>query len=350
MTTAPNLERWSCRMRMARFSTFRQLSFLVTVLLATLMARVDAQADGGSVFPRKIHHALGETVIEHDPKRIIALGWNSEDSVFALGETPIAIPRYDFLPGGISPWNQADVTRTQPTLLPGFIPDFEKIAQLKPDLILAVRSGVGQQECRRLSQIAPTVVYRSGPWQAGWEEQMELIGAALGKSDQAADLANDMKTSLVRMMEKHPELVGRSFIFGSIFRDDPSLGIYLPNDPRVKLLADLGLRIPESVEALARREPGSHGTSVSFELLDTLETDLLIIWYPPGAREWAEEQPLFKLFSPVRSGRYVPLDEPVETWATSALTVRSIPYGMPELIERLAQAINGYQETGDEKR
>lgn len=337
-------------MKMAQFFTSRHIFCVFAALFVTLLARVEAQATDGPGFPRRIVHALGETIVEHEPKRIVALGWNSEDTLFALGAAPIAMPRYSFLPGGVSPWNESDVTRVQPELLPGFIPDFEKIAMLEPDLILAIRSGVGQQDWKRLSQIAPTIVYRSGPWQAGWEEQMDLIGAALGKSAQAHDLSNEMKASLSRMMEKHPELVGRSFIFGSIFRDDPSLGIYLPNDPRVKLLADLGLRIPESVRALAKREPGSHGTSVSFELLDTLDTDLLIIWYPPGAREWAEEQPLFKLFSPVQSGRYVPLDEPIETWATSALTVRSIPYGMPKLIERLAQAINGRQEDGDEKR
>jgi iron complex transport system substrate-binding protein len=334
---------------MPRFFAHRCISFLLTLILVTVLARVVVQADDNASFPRTIKHALGETVLTRKAERTIALGWNSEDTIFALGEAAIAVPHYDFLPGGMAPWNQSDVDRTHPEFLPGSIIDFEKIATLKPDLILAIRSGVGRQDWKRLSQIAPTVVYRSAPWQAGWEEQLDLIGSALGKSGQATDLANDMQVSLQHMMAEHPKLAGRSFIFGSIFRGDPSLGIYLPNDPRVKLLADLGLRIPDSVRALAVENPGSHGTSVSFELLDTLDADLLIIWYPPGAREWAEQQPLFKLFAPVRLGRYVPLDEPIETWATSALTVRSIPYGMPQLIDRLAQAINGSKETSDEK-
>lgn len=332
---------------MAVVLTDRRVWLSAMALLVPLLWRVHAHADDGVGFPRTVTHALGETVIERKPQRIVALGWNSEDTIFALGEAPVALPYYSFLPDGLSPWNRTDVERTNPVLLPGSIADFEEIAALKPDLIFAIRSGIGSQDWQRLSQIAPTIVYRSGPWQAGWEEQTELVGEALGKPGEASALAGETKDSLKRMMEKHPELAGRSFIFGSIFRGDPSFGVYLPNDPRVRLLADLGMRIPQGVEDLARANPGSHGTSISFELLDTLDADLLIVWYPPGAREWAENQPLFRLFQPVRTGRYIALDEPVEIWATSALTVRSIPYGMPQLMDRLAQAIDNRLEKND---
>jgi iron complex transport system substrate-binding protein len=85
-------------------------------------------------------------------------------------------------------------------------------------------------------------------------------------------------------------------------------------------------------------EPGVNGTGVSLEDLDRFDADVLIVWYGPGARADAESQQLLQAFGPMRRGAYVPLDDPVSVWATSAVSVLSIPYAFPDFVDRIAAA------------
>ena len=289
-------------------------------------------------FPIDVRHALGTTRIEHAPKRIVTLGWNGDDIVLALGRRPVGIARYGLFEEGMAPWNPELLQDPRPALLDDGQLDFEAVAALKPDLILAVRTGMGALEWNRLSRIAPTVAYRSGPWKADWREQARLTGEALGESAKAQALIDATQTSLRRMAAAHPELKGKTFIFGAIFRADKSLAIYFDTDPLVAALMELGLAMPESIKALARENPAQRAVAVSFEAIDSLDADILIVWYQPGARAETEDDPLFRRFGPVRRGAYVALDDPVAIWATSALSIRSIPYGMPAFLDRIAEA------------
>jgi iron complex transport system substrate-binding protein len=302
-------------------------------------------AASNEVFPVEVEHALGTTRIEHAPKRIVTLGWNGDDIVLSLGHRPVGIARYGLFDEGVTPWNPELLQDPRPVLLDDSQLDFEAVAALKPDLILAVRTGMGALQWKRLSRIAPTIAYRSGPWKADWREQTRLTGEALGESEKAQALIGKTETSLQQMAAEHPELKGTTFIFGAIFRADKSLGIYFDGDPRVAALLELGLVMPDSVKALARQNPGQRATSVSFEAIDTLDADILIVWYQPGARAEAERDPLFRRFGPVARGAYVPLDDPVTIWATSALSIRSIPYGMPAFLTQLAEAARHVEQT-----
>ncbi len=302
-------------------------------------------AASNEVFPVEVEHALGTTRIEHAPKRIVTLGWNGDDIVLSLGHRPVGIARYGLFDEGVTPWNPELLQDPRPVLLDDSQLDFEAVAALKPDLILAVRTGMGMLQWKRLSRIAPTIAYRSGPWKADWREQTRLTGEALGESEKAQALIGKTETSLQQMAAEHPELKGKTFIFGAIFRADKSLGIYFDGDPRVAALLELGLVMPDSVKALARQNPGQRATSVSFEAIDTLDADILIVWYQPGARAEAEWDRLFRRFGPVARGAYVPLDDPVTIWATSALSIRSIPYGMPAFLTQLAEAARHVEQT-----
>ncbi len=302
-------------------------------------------AASNEVFPVEVEHALGTTRIEHAPKRIVTLGWNGDDIVLSLGHRPVGIARYGLFDEGVTPWNPELLQDPRPVLLDDSQLDFEAVAALKPDLILAVRTGMSALQWKRLSRIAPTIAYRSGPWKADWREQTRLTGEALGESEKAQALIGKTETSLQQMAAEHPELKGKTFIFGAIFRADKSLGIYFDGDPRVAALLELGLVMPDSVKALARQNPGQRATSVSFEAIDTLDADILIVWYQPGARAEAERDPLFRRFGPMARGAYVPLDDPATIWATSALSIRSIPYGMPAFLAQLAEAARHVEQT-----
>ena len=68
---------------------------------------------------------------------------------------------------------------------------FDAIAATSPDLILGLSSGVSKEDYDKLSKIAPVVAYTTAPWGPPWQEQLTMIGTALGRSAAAATLLAD---------------------------------------------------------------------------------------------------------------------------------------------------------------
>lgn len=71
----------------------------------------------------------------------------------------------------------------------------KKIIKLAPDVILAPWSGLTQEQFDALNAIAPTVAYPDQAWSVNWDEQIEIIGKALGQEDEAAGLISDLEAS-----------------------------------------------------------------------------------------------------------------------------------------------------------
>lgn len=311
-------------------------NFLMAALGATVSFGWSASATSfDRHFPVSVSHAFGTTIIPEPPRRIVTLGWGGEDALLALGVTPIAMPSYGQFPNGVLPWVANKIGDAKPTLLNQGLIDYEALALLKPDLILAIRTNINAQAWHRLQHIAPTVAYRSGPLQADWKEITELAGAAIGLSGQASDLISATKVQLRDLAKVHPHIRDRTFVFGNYFPASNAIDVYLPPDGRVASLLELGLRIAPSALSFASSTRRKIVASISLELLDTIETDLLILWFPPGARLELEGNSLFKRFSPVVNGGYVPLDDPLAVWVACNPSVLSIPYGFPKFASRL---------------
>lgn len=322
----------------ASVSQFIKKSAFFWIALTLLGLAISSVFAAERIYPRMVEHALGKAEISSEPRRIITLGWNGEDAVLALGKIPIAMTRYGLFESGVFPWVEAELGTEKPQLLSAGQLDFETMAALRPDLILGIYSGIDAVAYKRLSAIAPTVIYRSGPWLADWREQMIVTGEALGHSDVAAKLIEKTNQDLRMLGNEHPDLKGKTFIFGTYFAGSNGVVVYLPSDPRVQALTELGLKVPASIHALGEAHKGDFSTSVTLENIGSVEADILIMWYGEGARKAAEAEPLFQTISAVERGSYVALDDPVSVWSTSALSVLSIPYGFPKFVPRLAEA------------
>lgn len=326
-------------MRIRKSAGFGRRDFmLATLATAGLFDRSSQAVAGDNSFPIAITHALGTTIVPAKPQRIVTLGWGGEDALLALGVTPFAMPRYSQFETGMLPWAEEQLGKARPILVGQGLVDFERIAMFEPDLILAVRTNIDAQAWRRLQRIAPTVAYRSGPLQADWKEITQLVGAAIGQADRARSLVCETEAMLRQFSNSHSAILGRTFVFGDYFPQSNALGFYLPTDGRVASLLDLGLRVAPGVERIAASTRQKIGASISLELLDTMQADILILWFPPGARQELESNALFKRFAPVMSGAYIALDDPLSMWVACNPSVLSIPYGFPSLVDRLAQA------------
>ncbi|MBB4095695.1 iron-siderophore ABC transporter substrate-binding protein [Ochrobactrum pecoris] len=315
----------------SRFGVCSRLLLILFVIVATTPAKADEH------FPVAVKHVFGVTTVKVSPARIITIGWNGEDAVLALGHIPVAMSRYDQFEDGIFPWDRSLLKDSHPALLAGEL-DYEQIASLKPDLILAVYSGINEMQWRRLSSIAPTVVYRSGPWEADWKEVISITGEALGKPAEAQTLVRETETFLRDLGARNTELQGKTFTFGTYLPGANDIIVYMPNDPRVAVLTLLGLEVPPAIQHLSREHPEKTSVSISLEQINQIDADIMIMWYREQARIDAESQPLFNSLTAVNKGAYVALDDPVSVWATSALSVLSIPYGFPQFVPRLVEA------------
>ncbi|HBI3711288.1 TPA: iron-siderophore ABC transporter substrate-binding protein [Vibrio parahaemolyticus] len=126
---------------MVRF--LKQLS-CTTLLFTVMITRANADIT--------VHDAYGAVTFEQVPQRVVVLNWDILEQVLALDIEPIAAPN---LPGYrqwvVNPYAPESIedigTRAEPNL--------EKIASLKPDVILA--ASPQQDLIPLLKQIAPVV-------------------------------------------------------------------------------------------------------------------------------------------------------------------------------------------------
>ncbi|RYG94610.1 MAG: iron-siderophore ABC transporter substrate-binding protein, partial [Alphaproteobacteria bacterium] len=190
----------------------RVASFLALALLA-LVSPATAQS-----FPVTIKHAFGETVIPAPPQRVVTWGWSSTDAVIALGVVPVGFPTFRSagFDKDVTPWIEEALSQlgaaTPAILDDSASPPIEQIAALKPDLILAVYSGITEDEYKLLSQIAPVLAYPTTPWTASWQEVITIVGQALGKPDDGEAMVAELERFIKDEALKHPGLAGTSAV------------------------------------------------------------------------------------------------------------------------------------------
>ncbi len=165
-------------------------------------------------FPAKVEHAFGTTTVESKPKRVVTVGFTEQDVVLQLGFTPVGVTDwYGDQPSAVWPWARDRLGDAKPTVLntnDGF--QFEKIAALRPDLIIGVNSGMEQADYEKLSKLAPTIAGRKGgtDWFSPWDQQVELIAAALGKPRTGRALVEQVEDDYAQAAAKHPEFKGKT--------------------------------------------------------------------------------------------------------------------------------------------
>lgn len=178
------------------------------VAFALLFAAAPALAQS---FPVTIRHAYGETVIEKAPERIVTWGWGNHDALLALGVVPVAMPFSTYGGGdnGLHPWVEAKLKElgaaTPTQLTDGQDIPFEQIAAAKPDVIIAVFSGISAEQYDRLSQIAPTVAYPDQPWSTPWQDVTRIVGQIVGKSAEAEQVVAETLKFVADETAKYPD-------------------------------------------------------------------------------------------------------------------------------------------------
>jgi iron complex transport system substrate-binding protein len=224
---------------------FLATSAVVAAVAACAKDKPGEVAKDGSV---TVRHLFGETKIPAPPKRVVSAGFTEQDDLLAVGVIPVAVTNwYGDQPFGVWPWALPKLGGAQPEVLDlsnGI--QVDRIAALKPDLIVAIDAGVDEDTYKKLSAIAPTVA-QSG--QAAffepWKNQAAAIGQAVFKFDEMAALVKAIDDKLTATATNNPQFSGKKALLleGAIADDSAH-----PLAPgwRTDFLTQMGFTVPDA--------------------------------------------------------------------------------------------------------
>ncbi|MFI6347597.1 iron-siderophore ABC transporter substrate-binding protein [Streptomyces sp. NPDC050560] len=292
--------------------------------------------DSASGFPVTVPGKEGSATMKAPAKRVAACGYlRDTDLALALGAPLVLIAKNAVFPSGLAPWQKPTGKPTLIDTVKGM--PVEKVAAARPDLILASDDYQLADDYPKLSKFAPTLSYKAGVGQDGWEVMTQRAGDILGKRDKADELVKQVKAKIADVKKKHPEFEGRTATFGPVVGNQV-FTTSRPDDASARFFSQLGIKLSPKVTALP--ESATPGRSeVSPERLDLLDADITILTFQSdGERKQFEAKPLFKKLKSVQRGSYIALDMPTAI-SLGFPSVLSIPYGLDAITPKLEKAV-----------
>ncbi|TFV91784.1 iron-siderophore ABC transporter substrate-binding protein [Blastococcus sp. CT_GayMR20] len=302
----------------------------------------DGGPDAGSstssgAFPVTVSTAFGDVTVEEEPTRVVALGWSDAETSLALGVQPVGVSDWLAVGGdGLGDWVEEGYDEA-PEIIETLEPSYEAIAALEPDLILDTRSPATQERYDLLSAIAPTIGQPEGvdPYLTTWQQQLEMVGRALGRSDEAADLATQVEQAFTDAAAEHPEFAGTEVAVGAYSSE--GFGAYVRGDARVEFMEDLGFRNKTAIDDLST---GGFFVPVSDEQLDLLDAELTVVF--PIFVEASEftSDPLWQSLPWVQGGHAVVLDDVTVLNAFSSASAPGLLYALETVVPMFAESLD----------
>lgn len=289
------------------------IAFLL-ILLAACGSTNDENASGNEESADQesytVTHAMGETTIEGDPKRVVILTNEGVEALLAMDVTPVGA--VEAFTGDQWYEHTADQLIDTQSVGTESEPSLEAIAALEPDLIIGNKMRQ-EQVYDQLSQIAPTVFAES--LRGDWQENFELYSKAINKEEAGQEkLAEynerieELKTSLGDQTQQEVSIV--RFMAGDvrIYHKDSFSGV---------ILEQLGFARPEEQDLEDFAERG-----VTKERIPAMDGDILFYFtYETGdseatklEEEWIND-PLFQNLEVAKAGKVFKVDDVI--WNTA---------------------------------
>lgn len=311
------------------------LAVLAALCLALSGCGGGSESGGGSGaaaaptagFPVTVPHAFGSTTIPAKPTRVVTVGYNDADFALALGTVPVGVRDFTgAFDETTRPWAQQALGGARPEQVGGSEIDVEKVASLRPDLILGVYSFMERATYDRLSQIAPTIAdpTEGGARPATWQEQTKITGQALGESARADQVVAGVEQRFADARTANPQFAGKSVAVDLVASGETNL--LGADDLRTQAFRGLGLTIDPASQAL------------SSEQLTALNKDAIAVVGVDEPQVLAN--PVFANLPPVRAGKVVYLGNEASAFAGALgfSSPLSLPFALDQMVPPLARA------------
>ena len=285
-------------------------------------------------FPIEIEHRFGTATIERRPERVATIDFTGLDNLLALGVQPVLVRAAPDEPLA-RPWAE-DLLEGEPLVVRGDI-DYETVASARPDVIIALWSGIDRDDHDKLSAIAPVIAVPEGvgDYALAWDEILLRTGRAVGREKRARAVVDELRSRLQAIRDEHPGWQDRTATIA--FRTRASFGVYGPTDVRPRLLASLGLDMPEDLRAIA--DPARPFIELSEERIGLVDADV-VLWGSFGEAVDVRDMPLRAALDVAREGREIFVD-PREWYAMGFASALSLPIALDWLVPRIEAAIDG---------
>jgi iron complex transport system substrate-binding protein len=294
-----------------------------------------------AAFPATISHKYGETTVTEAPKRVVCVGLTEQDALMALGIVPVGVTYWfgDKELQGVYPWARDKLGGAElPTVLDSANGvEVEKVAALAPDLIIGQYAGITEKEYELLSKIAPTVAQSGDYADYGmpWDEMALNIGTAVGQPVAIQGIIDSVRAQIAKAAADHPEFKGQT---AAAITPYEGLFLYGPEDPRSRMLIDLGFDLPTLI---TEAEDSEFGVSVSAERTADLADIGVAVWLDLELDEAVKA--VFEKTTAYDEGRWFDISEANGSYyvAHSFVTPLSIPYLLERYVPQLAAAADG---------
>lgn len=304
----------------------KQIRFWMLLLLATLLiiacqkfpSKSPTAPSNSMADCRVVKHEMGETEICGQPSRVAALSPHILDSMLSLGVQPIAyadgsrsfnLQKFD-QPEAQIPYIGRYVTTQPINLGDRKNPSLERLAKVKPDLILS-EDWLAEEHYSLLSKIAPTLLFSDVDDEEGdqhWHHDIEGIAQALGKEAEVKALLTQHSNQIAAMRKQLAPVAAAYPRVLVISSDNPTSSIYLGDSTTPRLLHAIGF---ETVSPKNSPLISGGDSQISMEALPQIEADLIFVmaWSDEGLRDpqekvkqqWAEN-PLLNQMSAFKAG------------------------------------------------
>ena len=283
---------------------------ILVLMLAACGGGNDSKSSSKDKDTREIKHAMGTTKVPKHPKRVVMLTNEGTEAAVAMDVKPVGAansyegnPWYPHLKDkykGIKPVGGESSL------------DLEKIAKLKPDLIIGNKFRQ-EAQYKKLSKIAPTVF--SKEFRGDWKENFNLYAKALGKEKKGKEVLKDYDDHVNKVKKE----------LGDKKNESVSIVRFMPGDVRIYhqrtftgiVLKELGIKRPKGQDKDDFVEKG-----VSKERIKAMDGDYLFYFtFQDGdkkvsqlEKDWVND-PEFKKLKASKKDHVYKVDDGV--WNTS---------------------------------
>lgn len=266
--------------------------------------------DGGaSGRTRSVKHALGSAKVPAEPRRVVVMDpYASLQTALAVGSPVVGSPTF---PGEPFPRFLGEKETAKIEGLGYDQPSIEKIAALKPDLIVGWVDWIEYHEAYdELSEIAPTVAARSS---FDWKENSRVVASALNARRKVETLISDYEARVRRLGEALGEAPEKPEVSVLKPREDV-LEVYTNRFYAGRILEEAGVRRPKNQVV---DDPEKTSLELSLETVTEADADVIFLMVGGGgederaardALKRLESGPLWGRLRAVRNGRVHEVD------------------------------------------
>lgn len=249
----------------------KALLLLIMTVLAVSLAACGSKNEGkdtsaaGQAEKIMISHLKGDTEVPKNPQKVVVFDFGSLDTLDKLGVEVAALPKSGTLPEYLSKYSDGKYANV------GSLkePDFEKINELEPDLIIiSARQAESYDE---FTKIAPTIYLGvdNAKYMQTFKENVTKLAQIFGKEKEAETELAAIDASIKGLTDKTANLDKKALI---ILANEGKVSAYGAGS-RFGIIHDV-FGVKQADENIVA---DTHGKSISFEYIVEKNPDILFV-------------------------------------------------------------------------